>query len=312
MSDKTLSPTITVIMPTYNRASLISRALKSVVNQTLNDLEVIVVDDASTDNTNNVVKNFSDTRVKYIRHSENKGGPSARNTGIEIAKGEFIAFLDDDDEWTPEKLEKQLSKFSHCHESIGLVYCGFDYTILNQSIYTSTPNLRGNLFNRILETNIIGSVSLPLIRKDCFSQIGMFDESLESCQDWDFWIRLSKSYEIDFAPEILVRRYIHGNQITTNLNKKILGREMILNKHKNDLNKRQSTLSLHFRRLGSLYCLNEQPIEGRKHFLNSIRSDPKNWGCYVHLFLMFLSNRIHKKVIEKYGVTQVESLQLYH
>ena len=97
------NPTLTTIIPTYNRAALVKRAIQSVLNQTFQDFEIIVVDDSSVDNTEEVVKGFRDDRIRYIRHPNNKGLPAGRNTGIKVASGEYIAFLDDDDEWKKRK-----------------------------------------------------------------------------------------------------------------------------------------------------------------------------------------------------------------
>ena len=107
------NPTVSIIIPTYNRAHLIGRAIQSVLNQTYQNFEIIVVDDGSTDNTEEMIKEFQkhDKRIKYIRHEKNRGGAAARNTGIKVARGEYIAFQDSDDEWLPEKLEKQMDVF---------------------------------------------------------------------------------------------------------------------------------------------------------------------------------------------------------
>src|SRR4030042_5052103 len=101
-------PTVSIIIPTYNRAHLVMRAINSVLDQSFQDFEIIIVDDASRDNTEKMVSGIRDKRIFYIRHEKNRGGSAARNTGIKQARGEYIAFLDSDDEWLPEKLEKQL------------------------------------------------------------------------------------------------------------------------------------------------------------------------------------------------------------
>ena len=118
-------PTGSVIIPTYNRARMVDRAIQSVLSQTYQDFEIIVVDDASTDNTQEVVKEcmFRDKRVRYIKHEKNKGGSAARNTGIKNEHGEYVGFLDSDDEWLPTKLEKQIELFRKRCNSVGAVYC---------------------------------------------------------------------------------------------------------------------------------------------------------------------------------------------
>ncbi len=115
-----MNPTVSVIIPTYNRANLVSRAIKSVLNQTYQDFEIIVVDDCSEDNTEEIVKSFNDSRIRYIKHKKNKGGSAARNTGIKRARGKYIAFLDDDDEWLPSKLEKQIMLFEKLSKHYGV------------------------------------------------------------------------------------------------------------------------------------------------------------------------------------------------
>ena len=100
------NPLVSIIVPTYNRAGVLSRAIRSIFSQTYSNIEIIIVDDASCDDTGNVVESFMDDHIHYIRHDKNQGGSASRNTGIRSAKGSFIAFLDDDDEWLPEKLEK--------------------------------------------------------------------------------------------------------------------------------------------------------------------------------------------------------------
>ena len=113
------NPIVSVIIPTYNRAHLIDKAIKSVLNQTYQDFEIIVVDDGSTDNTNEVLKNFTDSRIHYIFHTSNLGVSAARNTGIKTSQGEYIALLDSDDDWLPEKLDKQVDVLQNESSEVG-------------------------------------------------------------------------------------------------------------------------------------------------------------------------------------------------
>ena len=122
-----MSPLVSVIIPTHNRADLVPLAIQSVLQQTYTNLECIVVDDASTDNTEETVRTIIDERIIYLRHENNKHASAARNTGIKYARGEFIAFLDDDDEWLPTKLEKQVPFLLNLHEKVGMIYCWMDY-----------------------------------------------------------------------------------------------------------------------------------------------------------------------------------------
>ena len=138
-------PTVSVIIPTYNRAKLLPRAIKSVLNQTFKDFEVIIVDDGSTDNTEEVINEFQkhNKRIKYIRHEKNKGAAAARNTGIKIAQGEYIAFQDSDDEWLPNKLEKQMEIFESAPAEIGVVYTDYgEWVIVEKSIYPLSKEFR--------------------------------------------------------------------------------------------------------------------------------------------------------------------------
>lgn len=184
-------PLVSVIIPTHKRAHLLRRAIKSVLSQTWQDYELIVVDDASGDGTPDVIASFHDRRIKYVRHEMNRGGPAARNTGIGMARGRYIALLDDDDEWHATKLEKQINAFKEAANGVGFIYSGFEVRDENGEVVgTTLPAHRGNLHMNLLQRNMIGGSSVPLIKRECFDKVGFFDESLTSCQDWDMWMRI--------------------------------------------------------------------------------------------------------------------------
>ena len=189
-------PVVTVIIPTHNRAHLISGSIRSVLDQTFKNFELIIVDDASNDNISEVVNGFKDDRIKYIHHDKNQGGPTARNTGIKAAKGAYIALLDDDDQWWPTKLEEQVNKFNEVSNKVGLVYSGLEVRRLtgDSVVRTYHPQFRGDLRLRLLLGTTIGSPT-PLIKRECFEKVGLFDPRLKSCQDWDMWKRISEYYE---------------------------------------------------------------------------------------------------------------------
>ena len=212
---------ISVILPTHNRANLLAEAIESVLNQSYSNLELIVIDDASSDNTSSLVKSYSDNRIHYIKHNENKHASASRNTGISNAKGKYIAFLDDDDTWLPNKLEKQVYLLDKCPQSTGLIYCWMDYINQNNEV-TSTvnPTLRGYIFKDVLDKQRIGGCPTLLIRKSVISQSGLFDETLLRGNDGDFIRRICLKYEVDLIPEVLVKvKTDHGMKRISDNNK---------------------------------------------------------------------------------------------
>lgn len=245
-------PKVSVIIPTYNRAQFVGRAIQSVLNQTYKDFEIIIVDDNSTDNVYDVVYSFNDSRIKYIRHDVNLGAPAARNTGILNSKGEFIALLDDDDEFLPEKLEKQLRLFDICSKDIGVVYCGYE-TVNSEGeiVETFMPTNKGDLFYELLMSNIIGSPT-NLIRKECFENI-CCDSRLKSCQDWDLWIQLAIKYKFDYVPEVLSRYHLTGSSISKNINSVLIGHKQILFKYESYIRTNRIIYSNHLKNIGIYY-----------------------------------------------------------
>lgn len=232
---------ISIIIPTYNRASLLPKAVNSVINQTYKNWELIIVDDGSTDNTKEIVRQFSnkDKRIKYF-YQENKGQPSAMNVGVKNSQGEFIAFLDDDDEWLPLKLEKQIYKILQ-DKKIGIVYTN-SIVIGQQKRYKINPNKfyyknNTNFFCSLLKGNLITASSV-LLRKECFEKVGLFDESkiikITQSQDYDMWLRIARYYKIGYMPEVLVKyNYI---QKITDWQKRKLAYKAILHIYKKHFN----------------------------------------------------------------------------
>ena len=166
------NPKINIIIPTYNRADLLPRAIDSVLKQSYRNWEAVIIDDGSTDETEKVVKRYTDTRIHYIKHKLNPGIPAARNTGIKKSKGKYIALLDSDDEWLPQKLACQIKAFKNESYNCGVVYTG-GYLVKNnkdkltKSVIVS-PN---NFYEKILFKNIVGSSTVLVkrenLRKKC-------------------------------------------------------------------------------------------------------------------------------------------------
>ncbi|MBN2105982.1 MAG: glycosyltransferase family 2 protein [Deltaproteobacteria bacterium] len=214
----TTNPAVSIIIPTHNRKFLLQRALNSVLKQTFTDYEIIVVDDASTDGTDELLASHFYGNVTVIKKSSSEGPGAARNTGILASQGDYIAFLDDDDKWLPKKLQLQMQLMKQ-HPSVGMVYCGFLQMDENGAeLRQVLPEKRGAVFQDLLIRNhITGSDSAVLIRKSLLDEIGLFDNNFYTCEDWDLWIRAARRSHIDFIAEPLVKLYIHGSNLHKNL-----------------------------------------------------------------------------------------------
>jgi len=280
-------PKISVVIPTQNRAEFLRAAIQSVLNQTFQDFEIIIIDDASVDETANVVQGFKDPRIWYVRHETRRGQGATRNAGIRQTSGEYVALLDDDDEWLPEKLERQAVVLDRSPLKVGLVYTGFSKIDTNsrQLIHTFIPKKRGSIFNDMCTDNWVGTCSTVMLRKQCFDVVGLFDESLAAGADWDLWLRISKEFDIEYLAEALVWYRVHGHSISTNHDSQIQGVEGLLRKHGQVLAQcRKSYSSLHLA-LGVYYCYRGDLKRGRKAFIKAIRAFPFDPRCYYNLSL---------------------------
>lgn len=268
------NPTVSVIIPTYNRAHLVGRAIQSVLNQTYNDFELIIVDDGSTDNIDDIIKDFQkkEKRIKYIRHEKNRGGSAARNTGIKASRGEYIAFLDSDDEWLKEKLKRQIKVFKNASSEVGVVYTGF--LVIdersNEIKRIFTPKKRGYIYKDLLFEVCVGTCSTLVIKKECFNQVGMFDEKLPAHQDWDLEIRISKYYKYNFIKTPLVKYYLHTIQISKNFNAKITSLYTVLEKNIKDVKKHRYIYCENYFKLSKLYLILGKTKESRKCLFRAI------------------------------------------
>ena len=268
-------PLISVIVPTYNRAHFLKEAIESVLAQTYKNLEIIIVDDGSTDNTSKLVEKFTDKRIIYL-YQDNKGVSSARNKGILKTKGEYISFLDSDDIWLPQKLQKQLEVFKTSRFNPGVVYTGIQYMDNNGSLkkQKKLSKYRGDIFNKLLRKNIAGIGSTMLVKKECFDKCGLFDENLPSREDLDILIRISTCFEVDYVPEFLTLERIHGKRITSNIDKTIKGRELLFKKIYPHLKKHRILLAKYLYGTGELYLKNANMKQGRAYIVNSLKTFP--------------------------------------
>ena len=304
------SPKVSVIIPTYNQAKFINNAIESVLKQSFRDFEIIVVNDGSTDNTEAIVKGFIDFRIRYIGHSNNLGLSEARNNGIRASRGEYIALLDSDDEFLPEKLDIQAKLLQKEPSDVGVV-CAWSYNIDENGNYISKrflPRKGGYIFEDLLSTNYM-SVPALLIRRECFEKVGLFDSSLDGQEDWDMWIRIAKYYKFSLIKIPLARRRIHPNRISSHLEKKVITAKRIIKKYINELKIRRKIHSRHYFYIGRRYCYMGKTTLGRKFLYQAIKLYPFYIRYYILLifslfgstcFLWFLNilRFLRKKVLK--------------
>jgi len=229
------NPKVSVIIPTFNREKLIIRSINSLLNQTNQDYEIIIADDASTDNTAEVIKSLKNDKIRYFRLEKNSGQCVTRNKAIKIAKGEYIGFLDSDDEWLPEKIEKQLAVFeTSIDPDLGAVYCGFieKDEIKNQTSIINRDNLKGNIYGSLLRGFCPSTPTMFLVKKKALEKVNGFDENLPTFVDYDLWLRIAKEgFTFDYVNEPLIVKYEHaGAQIAKDPSKRKKGLELFLEK----------------------------------------------------------------------------------
>lgn len=283
-------PKVSVIIPTHNRAESLRSAISSVLNQTFQDFEIIIVDDASKDNTREVVRELSDRRIKYLRHETNKREAAARNTGVTNASGEYIAFLDDDDEWLPEKLELQVDLLDSSPTVMGAVYTGSIRvdSATGRTLNHWMPTKRGNIFRDLLSMNCVGTPSTVLLRRECFKKVGLFDSSIAFGPDYDMWIRVSKQYHFDCIRRPLIKYYIHSDRLSSNYDVIVAGLETQLRKYAWLFALDSKNYSRRYSNLGISYCFSGNTKKGREALLRAIKLYPFEVRHYYNLCLSFL------------------------
>lgn len=205
---------ISVVIPTYNRAHLIKASIQSVLDQTLSPYEVIIVDDHSTDHTQELVESYLDPRVKYVKNQRAKGANGARNTGILLAKGEIIAFQDSDDIWKITKLEKQIN-FMNNHPGCDMCFCSLSLNN-GERIIPKRQLSKDEMREKLLRGNFISTQTI-VIKKETASST-LFDEDLMRFQDWDFCLRVANKHEIGHVNEALVDVEHQSDSISKKVN----------------------------------------------------------------------------------------------
>jgi len=243
---------VSAIITTKNRLELLKRAFKSVLKQTYSNIEILIVDDNSNDGTKeyceSLLEKYDNLKYIYINEKDSNGANYARNMGIKKANGEYIAFLDDDDEWYPEKIERLVYAFNNSYnKNLGLIFSATEkinsYSngrYIFRKILKHNIKVNLNTAHRILFDNFIGNTSNPLIKKSALIDVGCFDEDLKLMQDFELWIRICQKYDVLYVDEPLIKYYSENNlryQVTNSIENFILSREYINKKHKKKFDK---------------------------------------------------------------------------
>ena len=230
-------PLVSIITITYNRADLIHRCIESIQKQTYSNYEHIIVDGNSTDNTKEIVEAYNDPHIKYFK-LETRGPHVPMKAGSEVAKGKYVTFLDDDDEYLPEKIEKQVKLFETEPDDVGVVYCWMTYfknDDLNTPIRIHKTELRGFVGEIAPSYPLISGTPTMMLRREVYNEFGgAFDDSIGiPMSDWEFMARVCQKYNVDYVPESLVKVYIdHGHKrLSTNFYQDKASKSIIFHLH---------------------------------------------------------------------------------
>jgi len=229
-------PLVSTILTTYNRAEKIVRSIQTVLGQSYKNIELIVVDDASTDNTEKVVGDINDESMRYIKHRTNKGAQAARNSGLDASKGKYIAFLDDDDYWDERKIELQVKAFQEGPESVGVVYGQVarthEWASNDNRKYVTEAWKEGEVLQDALRHELpAATTSSMLLKSSYLEKVLPLDERLPGCHDTDLKILLSRVCEFKLVDEVLTFKVEDADSISKSLDK-AKGRDMVIEKHK--------------------------------------------------------------------------------
>ena len=301
-------PLVSIVTPTYKRPQFLARAIDSIIAQTFNNWELMVVDDNGAESeyrqeTQSFMQRYkADARIIYIEHESNLGGSAARNTGIRQARGKYVAFLDDDDEWLPEKLEKQLSCLVHASPEVALVYTGYENICADPELMAylgrfHLPTLRGNLLEELLKENCVGTTSSVLCRRDALLEVGLFDESLAASQDYDLFLRLAQHFEFEVVSEPLVRLHRHkeGN-IGGDHKAKVEAYKSFYKKHQALMKQHPASHLYHLKWMGRYFLRAGYKHDAKDAFRRALRLSPWDFSSLSYLLLSALSDRMLERL----------------
>jgi glycosyltransferase involved in cell wall biosynthesis len=284
-------PQVSVVLPTFNRADVLGRSIQSVLSQSFTDFELIVVDDASQDNTISVVHSFTDPRIRYIKNKENLGGAESRNVGIQHAQAEIIAFQDSDDEWRPMKLEKCVRELRDNKDLIG-VYSAYWQINGNNVRYMpiSQPSKIDEDMNKALLWGSFVGTPTAVVYKKYINDCSGFDKEMPRFQDWELFIRLSSRGKFLFIDEPLILSYCTPGSISTNILRGLNAFERIYEKNKVAIKKDKKLYAAWKARIGDAQMRSGSPTDGHKNLFASIKLNPFNMRYLLKMIFSVFEN----------------------
>jgi len=288
-------PLVSIIIPTYNRSSYVVRSIQSIQQQTIHDFEIIVIDDGSTDATEEKITQIKekDSYIRYIKKTSRTGAQASRNIGIKNALGEWIAFQDSDDEWLPNSLELRFNEAEERKVDVVHSECFIEKSSSSQRHPFGVRPLIGNIYKDLLFAPgpVFPSI---LVRKTALQRIGYLDEEIVSYQEWDTCIRLSNFYDFGFVPRPTFIYHIHGNEsISSNPLKSAKGYEQIITKHHDEiiLQLGKTGIAQHYDILGNIYSsINGYTETARRFYLLACQNNPTIRYTY-HYLKSFLTRK---------------------
>lgn len=262
---------VSIIIPTYNRSETIGNTIMSVLNQSYTNLEVIIVDDASTDNTEEIINKINDERIRYVKNVKNIGANASRNKGLSYARGEYIALIDSADRWEKSKIDKQLIFLRKHSEEYDVVFCSEHVTTLDGDFFTPSNDEKDLISKGRLEEilssgkNCIDTSSIFCKRK-CFDIVGTFDEELPRCQEYEWLIRAIQICKIGFIDECLVESNVRKDSISSDIYKLLYAIPKIYNKHHDYFVRHKKPIDILLVPIKELYRTDREFIFYKKYF----------------------------------------------
>ncbi len=275
-------PRTSVVLATYKRQDVLPRAIRSVLQQSCPDWELLIVDDEPDDETRRIVQGFADPRIRYLAHPENRGLSAARNTGILHARGRYIGFLDDDDEFLEDKIRLQARLLDESPEETGVVSCFEEIQRVDGSRTSRNVSLRGDVHRRLLANDLV-RMQLLTVRSVCFRRIGLFDERLRHHEDFDMTLRLARAFRFETVEEPLVRIIGTEDSLSMNVGNRVRAIETIMSTHP-EFRRERRVRARWERRLARHYGELGDNSAWRQHMWASLKSYPfsaLSWAAFI-------------------------------